>query len=204
MEPTKKFEITSASRRDMGLLRAWADDEGWNPGDGDGTAFSVADPAGFLVGRLDGQPVACISAVRYGAGFGFIGFYIARPEVRGQGFGIQLWRAAMTRLEGRLIGLDGVVEQQDNYRRSGFRPAWNNHRFEGAVPAEAPPLADGLAIVDAATLPFDRLAAYDRRFFPEPRDAFLAAWSGLPGRTAVAAVRDGRIEGLGVIRPAAG
>ncbi|MGW1765420.1 GNAT family N-acetyltransferase [Streptomyces sp. NPDC002073] len=204
MEPTKKFEITSASRRDMGLLRAWADDEGWNPGDGDGTAFSVADPAGFLVGRLDGKPVACISAVRYGAGFGFIGFYIARPEVRGQGFGIQLWRAAMTRLEGRLIGLDGVVEQQDNYRRSGFRPAWNNHRFEGAVPAEAPPLADGLAIVDAATLPFDRLAAYDRRFFPEPRDAFLAAWSGLPGRTAVAAVRDGRIEGLGVIRPAAG
>ncbi|MFD9161450.1 GNAT family N-acetyltransferase, partial [Streptomyces sp. NPDC059558] len=51
------------------------------------------------------------------------------------------------------------------------------------------------------TLPFGLLAAYDRRFFPAARDAFLSAWTALPGRTALAAVRNGRIEGLGVIRP---
>ncbi|MCB5165753.1 GNAT family N-acetyltransferase [Streptomyces bambusae] len=204
MERNEKFEITPASRDDMALLRAWADDEGWNPGDTDVTAFAVADPAGFLVGRLDGKPVACISAVRYGTGFGFIGFYIARPEVRGQGYGIRMWNAGMARLEGRLVGLDGVLDQQDNYRRSGFRSAWNNIRYEGRVPDTAPPLPDGVELADAGTLPFDRLAAYDRRFFPEPRDGFLSAWTGLPGRTALAAVRDGRIEGLGVIRPCSG
>lgn len=199
------FEITGASAADMELIRDWADEEGWNPGDSDRFAFAVADPEGFLVGRLDGEPVACVSAVRYGAGFGFIGFYIARPAVRGQGYGIRLWNAAMERLEGRLVGLDGVVAQQDNYRRSGFRPAWNNIRYEG-VPRDGgePPVPDagpGAVIVNAATLPFRALAAYDRRFFPEPRDAFLSAWTGLPGRTALAAVRGGRIEGLGVIRP---
>ncbi|MEU4727550.1 GNAT family N-acetyltransferase [Streptomyces sp. NPDC023588] len=192
------FEITGASAADMGLIRSWAEEEGWNPGDSDRFAFVVADPEGFLVGRRGGEPVACISAVRYGDGFGFIGFYIARPDVRGQGYGMQLWRAAMQRLDGRLVGLDGVVAQQNNYRKSGFRPAWNNIRYEGAPQGEG----DGEAeIVDAAFLPFGVLAAYDRQFFPESRDAFLAAWTGLPGRTALAAVRDGRVEGLGVVRP---
>ncbi|MEV7582449.1 GNAT family N-acetyltransferase [Streptomyces erythrochromogenes] len=197
------FEITGASAADMEMIRGWADEEGWNPGDSDRFAFAVADPEGFLVGRLDGEPVACISAVRYGAGFGFIGFYIARPAFRGRGYGIRLWRAGMERLDGRLVGLDGVVDQQDNYRKSGFRSAWNNVRLEG-VPQAGGDAADGdggVEIVDAATLPFGLLAAYDRRFFPAPRDAFLSAWTGLPGRTALAAVRDGRIEGLGVIRP---
>ncbi|MFF4444010.1 GNAT family N-acetyltransferase [Streptomyces sp. NPDC001502] len=192
------FEIAGASAADMELIRDWADEEGWNPGDSDRFAFAVADPEGFLIGRLDGEPVACISAVRYGGGFGFIGFYIARPAVRGQGYGIRLWHAGMERLDGRLVGLDGVVDQQGNYRKSGFRWAWNNFRYEGTPQGDD----DGaVEIVDAGTLPFGRLAAYDRRFFPAPRDAFLSAWTGLPGRTALAAVRDGRIEGLGVIRP---
>ncbi|WP_332760114.1 GNAT family N-acetyltransferase [Streptomyces sp. MT206] len=200
------FEITGASAADMEMIRAWADEEGWNPGDTDRFAFAVADPEGFLVGRLDGEPAACISAVRYGAGFGFIGFYIARPAFRGRGYGIRLWQAGMERLDGRLVGLDGVVDQQDNYRKSGFRSAWNNVRHEGvpqgaALDAAGTDGADGVEIVDATTLPFRQLAAYDRRFFPASRDAFLSAWTGFPGRTALAAIRGGRIEGLGVIRP---
>ncbi|MFJ7261199.1 GNAT family N-acetyltransferase [Streptomyces globosus] len=203
------FEITGASGADMELIRTWADAEGWNPGDTDRFAFAVADPAGFLVGRLDGEPVACISAVRYGTGFGFIGFYIVRPEFRGRGHGLQVWQAGMKRLDGRLVGLDGVVEQQDNYRRSGFLPAWNNVRHEGRPrPDRGGPAGSGAAagfeLVDAASLPFEQLADYDRRFFPEARDGFLAAWTGLPGRTALAAVRGGRVAGLGVVRPCSG
>ncbi|MER7465902.1 GNAT family N-acetyltransferase [Streptomyces sp. NPDC097981] len=203
------FEITGASAADMELIRTWADEEGWNPGESDRFAFAVADPASFLVGRIDAEPVACISAVRYGPAFGFIGFYIARPAVRGQGYGIRLWHAGMERLEGRLVGLDGVVDQQDNYRKSGFRSAWNNIRYEGVPRVNgagggAGAGGAGFEVVDAASLPFELLAAYDRRFFPASRDAFLSAWTGLPGRTALAAVRDGRIEGLGVIRPCSG
>ncbi|MFI6144069.1 GNAT family N-acetyltransferase [Streptomyces sp. NPDC051109] len=203
------FEISGASAADMELIRRWADEEGWNPGDSDRFAFAVADPAGFLVGRIAGEPVACISAVRYGSAFGFIGFYIARPAFRGQGYGIRLWQAGMERLDGRLIGLDGVVDQQDNYRKSGFRSAWNNVRYEGVPQSNGSGGGGGVGgagveVVDAASLPFGELAAYDRRFFPESRDAFLSAWTGLPGRTALAAVRDGRIEGLGVIRPCSG
>ena len=84
--------------------------------------------------------------VKYGQGFGFLGFYIARPEIRGKGYGIRVWRAGMARLQGRNVGLDGVVAQQDNYRKSGFRLAWNNIRHEGAPPASTPPA--GVALVD--------------------------------------------------------
>ena len=194
------FEIATASADDVRLIMSWAKDEGWNPANTDWIAFHAMDPGAFLMGRLAGEPVACISVVRYGTSFGFLGCYIARPQVRGKGYGIQLWRAGMARVADRNVGLDGVVAQQDNYRKSGFGLAWNNVRHEGAAPSAKPPA--GVALVDARSLPFDRLAAYDRRFFPEARDSFLAPWITAPERAAMAAVKDGDIVGFGVIRAA--
>ena len=46
------------------------------------------------------------------------------------------------------------------------------------------------------------MIAYDRRFFPEARDSFLAPWITAPERAALAAVKDGEIVGFGVIRAA--
>ncbi len=192
------FEISVGSALDVMRMAEWANDEGWNPGNTDAQAFFAVDPGGFLIGRLGGKPVACISVVKYGAGFGFLGFYIARPEIRGKGYGIQVWNAGMKRLAGRNVGLDGVVAQQHNYRKSGFRTAWNNARHEGAPVAAAPPA--GVALLDAREVPFDRLVAYDRRFFPEARDSFLAPWIALPERASLVAIRGGDIVGLGVIR----
>lgn len=195
------FEIGTASAAEVTMMAEWAVAEGWNPGVTDAQAFAVADPRGFLIGRLDGEPVTSISVIRYGEGFGFLGMYIARPDIRGRGFGLQTWQAGMERMAGRVVALDGVVAQQDNYRRSGFHPAWTNIRYEGAPrPAPAPA---GVRIVDARGIPFDRLAAYDRRFFGAPRDAFLAAWVSLPARSARVALRGEDIVGFAVLRDAA-
>ncbi len=192
------FEISVGSADDVARMADWAGDEGWNPGNTDIQAFFAMDPGAFLIGRLDGEPVACISVVKYGAGFGFLGFYIARPKIRGKGYGIKVWDAGMKRLAGRNVGLDGVVAQQHNYKKSGFRTAWNNVRYEGAAaPAKLPA---GVTLADARGVAFDRLAAYDRRFFPEARDSFLAPWIALPERASLVAVRGGDIVGFGVIR----
>ena len=196
-----KFEISVGSADDVQRMAGWANDEGWNPGRTDAHAFFATDPAAFLIGRLDGEPQACISVVKYGAGFGFLGFYIARPPVRGKGYGIQVWQAGMARLQGRNVGLDGVVAQQGNYRKSGFRLAWNNIRHEGAPPSPKPPA--GVTFADARGIGFDRLAAYDRRFFPEARDSFLASWISLPERASLVALRDGEISGFAVMRACA-
>jgi hypothetical protein len=193
------FRVSTASVADLRRISEWAAEEGWNPGDDDAAAFFPADPHGFLIGRLDDEPITSISAIRYGDDFGFIGLYIARPEMRGLGYGLRTWKAGMKLLAGRTIGLDGVSAQQDNYRTSGFRPAWANVRYQG-VPGAGP--VAGVTVTDAKEAGFDVLAGYDRRFFPAARDAFLASWIARPEHRALIAVRDGDLVGLGVLRPA--
>lgn len=195
---TDEYRIRVMSRADLDLAVDWARAEGWNPGLHDAGAFHAVDPAGFLVGLLDGRPVASLSVVRYPDDFGFLGFYIVQPETRGRGYGWRLWQEGLRHLAGCTVGLDGVVAQQENYRKSGFALSHRNIRFGGSVPDST---AGETGLVDARTVPFDRLAALDAELFPAPRPGFLATWIALPGATALAAVRDGAVTGFGVIRP---
>ena len=91
-------------RAELDLAVDWAADEGWNPGLHDAGAFWTTDSNGFFAGMLDNRMIGCISAVRYGDSYGFIGFYIVSPEYRGQGRGLQLWNRAVDFLAGRTIG----------------------------------------------------------------------------------------------------
>lgn len=195
-----EFEISRMSLADLATAVDWAATEGWNPGLADAAAFHAADPAGFFMGRLDGAPVCCVSTVRYGTGFGFLGMYIAVPAARGQGHGIAVWRAGMAHVAGRNVALDGVPAQVANYRKSGFREAWRHLRFEGVLPA-LPGAARGLELRDARAVAFDRIAAFDRRHFAESREGFLSLWFGLPDHVGVAALRDGDMVGLAAMRP---
>lgn len=184
--------------RDVALAIDWAASEGWNPGLNDAACFHAADAGGFLMGVVDDQPVATISVVRYGEADSFLGLYIVHPEHRGRGLGLQLWKAGLARLAGRTVGLDGVVAQQDNYRRSGFGLAWRNARYEGLAGTTAP--ADP-GVVPLATLPFAQLAAYDLPLFGARRPEFLRAWISQAGCTALGVMEGGALKGYGVLRP---
>jgi hypothetical protein len=191
------FRISRMTRPLVDFTLELAAQEGWNPGLHDADCFYRADPQGFFVGMLGDRPIGCISAVAYAEGFGFIGLYIVRPEYRGQGYGLPLWHTAMDYLAGRNIGLDGVVEQQPNYLRSGFRSAYRNIRCEGvATPADR----QLVGLVDVVALPFDDLCRYDRRLFPSERREFLRCWVHQPETHALAWVRTGILAGYGVIR----
>ncbi|WP_197686040.1 GNAT family N-acetyltransferase [Actinoplanes derwentensis] len=189
-----------ASADEVRLIAGWVAAEGWYPGDGDETILHVADPGGFLVGRLDGQPITSISAVRQGSERGFLGLHLTIPEFRGQGYGQRIWQAGMSRLTGRVVGLDGTVAQQENFRKSGFRDAWLTVRYQGELSGAQ--RTAGLEIADARSVGFDELARYDRRFFPAERDAFLSLWITTSGRRAVVARRAGSVVGFAVRRPA--
>jgi GNAT superfamily N-acetyltransferase len=192
------LDIAPATELEVELFADWAAAEGWNPGLCDAGVFHATDPGGFLLGRLDGEPIASISLVRYGADFAFLGFYIVRPEFRGRGFGLRIWQAAIEGARDRAIGLDGVVAQQANYAKSGFLLARRNVRYEGV--AGGPPLGDA-GIVPLDEVPFDDLAAYDEAVFPAPRPAFLRTWLAVPGAAAFGAVAGSRLAGYGVVRP---
>lgn len=196
------FVIRTMSRDELDQAVEWAAAEGWNPGLSDAEAFYAADPDGFLIGLADGEPVAVISAVRYGATFGFVGFFIVQPDKRGHSYGPALGRAALARLLGRCVGLDGVLAKQDNYRHLGFRYAHRNIRFQGKAGGMAMTQPPRLTLTPLATVPFAQLAEYDRAFFPADRTVFLSRWIAMPHCAALGLTDpSGRLVGYGVLRP---
>ena len=178
----------------------WAAAEDWNPGLNDRAAFFAADPNGFHGLFVGDELTVTISVVQYDARFGFLGFYICRPDRRGEGFGLQLFEHALTNARPTTIGLDGVVAQEHNYGRSGFVTAHRNVRFGG----RPQPLPDDDAHITRVTGDhIDRLTAYERAasVFPAPRPQFLEPWITATGTFAAAIEGDATMKGYGVIRP---
>ena len=156
----------------------WAAAEGWNPGLADEACFATVDPQGFLIGEIDGAPAATVSCVNYGASFAFLGFYIVREDLRGRGFGLRIWNAAIAHAGARVIGLDGVVAQQQNYRKSGFELAYANVRYGGTV---APPEAPRAGVIALTEIPLADVEATTRRCFRLRVQRSCAPGSARPG-----------------------
>jgi GNAT superfamily N-acetyltransferase len=197
-QSTDGLRIRTMRPDEISIAVNWAAAEGWNPGLLDDACFAVADPEGFFIGEIDGVPAATVSCVNYGADFAFLGFYIVREDLRGRGHGLRIWNAAMAHAGPRVIGLDGVVAQQKNYRKSGFELAYANIRYGGTAAALD---ANQAGVIALNEIPLATVVAYDATVFPAARPAFLRAWINSPGHVGRALVRGGDLAGWGVIRP---
>lgn len=219
------LEIAPTDRAGLSRLVAMANEEGWLPGAGDDDAFWAQDPEGFVEARLAGRPIGGGSIVSYDGRYGFMGFFLVEAARRGHGIGRALWYARRDRLRARLapgaaIGMAAVSAMRAFYERGGFHADHLEVRFAWEAQATPPtPPAPDAAIVDARSLPFEALAAFDAAHFPAPRPRFLQAWIAPTGREAIAYVgNDGigdgrvqngriqnrRIEGFAVARAARG
>ncbi|PBB28180.1 MULTISPECIES: GNAT family N-acetyltransferase [unclassified Mesorhizobium] len=192
-----KRTVRTLSLGELTDLIDWAAAEGWNPGLEDAAMFQAADPEGFIGAFVRDEMVAAISAVAYGQDFGFIGLYICRPDMRGNGHGKAVWTAGMDRLAGRTIGLDGVEEQQANYRSKGFEPVYETIRYSGR-PAALPVRAERPSMASAHPTP--DIIAYDALCFPAPRRSFLQRWLQPPHHHAVTAITSRGTAGYAVAR----
>lgn len=191
--------VRAASLEEWHHVVGWAADEGWNPGHGDVDHFHPTDPAGFFLGRSDGEPVSAVSIVNYSDTYAFLGYYLVHPEHRGTGLGLATWRAAWPHAGSRTVGLDAVPAQESTYVRSGFTAAHRTLHFTGR-PERAAEVPRDVVPVTAELLP--AVAAFDRQCFPADRRTFLDGWLTGRGRTAYAYLRDGTVAGYGMMRPA--
>jgi len=205
---TEKLEIRNMTRYEVDELVDWAAGEGWNPGLHDADIFWATDPGAFVAADLDGEMIGGGAITSYSGKFGFMGFFIVRPEFRGQGFGNRIWHARRDRLIERLrsdatIGMDGVFGMQDYYARGGFVFSHRDLRFcleisESGLPLSDP--GDRAVIRPLAEIPFDEVFAYDCSCFPAPRRLFLKGWIDQPDTLALGCRKDGRLSGFGVAR----
>lgn len=162
----------NATEGDLRLVLSWAAAEGWNPGQDDAAAFFASDPGGFFLAEAEAAPVAAISVVNHTDSFAFLGLYLCLPECRGKGIGYGLWQHALAHAGGRVVGLDGVPDQQQNYRKSGFTSAGETYRFEGRIPAQAD---RDLRVASGDDL--DLIRGRESRANGYAKPAFLTAWA---------------------------
>lgn len=196
-----QHSIRSVSLSEVQTLLSWAADEGWNPGVDDAALFHAVDPDGFLMLFEGSTPVAGISVVRTGPQQGFLGLYICHPDYRGKGNGFALWTEGMRRLQSCTVGLDGVVEQQDNYRRSGFEYAYRNVRFSGTSDvSELISSSQGLCRSFRSS-DLVHVTDMDQHVHGHRRSHLLSCWTqDSPTRTSLVAESGGSLRGFGAIR----
>jgi|WetSurMetagenome_2_1015567.scaffolds.fasta_scaffold00304_18 hypothetical protein len=193
----KNIEIRNMTKAELDIAVGWAAAEGWNPGLHDAEHFYKTDPNGFFIALIDGKAVGSISAVRYDETFGFIGFYIVLPELRGRRIGIDLSDRATERLGSRVVGIDGVEKKIKNYEFRGYHFAYNNIRYEWTarkLPAPA------YTAAPLSSVPFGEIADYDLRFFPVKRETFLSSWINQEEGASLGIVEGRKLRGYGVIR----
>lgn len=193
----KDFRIKKMSLNELRLAIDWAAEEGWNPGLYDAEAYYAADPDGYLMGFLDGEPIASISVVKYNSDFGFLGFYIVKPKYRGKGFGWKIWQAGMEYLKDCNAALDGVVDQQENYKKSGFKLAYRNIRFAGK-PIDS--RSEHHSVIPLKDIGFEKIAEFEKDFFPVDRNEFLKKWIDLPESFSYGIVEEGKLKAYTVLR----
>ena len=193
----KIFRIRTMKQDEVNLAIEWAAKEGWNPGIHDADCYYSADSNGFFIGILGDEPIATISAVKYGKSFGFIGFYIVKPEYRGKGYGMKIWNKGLKYLHGRNVGLDGVIAQQENYKKSGFKFAYRNIRYQGNGGGKFP---KNSSVIKLSEINFETVNFYDQKLFPENRTDFLKSWINQSDSKALGILKDNKLAGFGVIR----
>lgn len=192
--------FTTLNRADFDVLMDWCDFEGWNPGRHDREAFWIQDPRGYRGFHWNGALIAGGSVVRYGTEFGFMGFFLVRPELRGLGIGRHLWTQRRDTLLSGLdaeaaIGMDGVVDMQPFYAKGGFEKAYANvrHQCVGTPSERHPSIEEGPG-------PMDALNRYDKTCFLYDRPLFLAAWVDQPGGQVFRFEEQGALRGWAAIR----
>lgn len=181
----------------------WAAQEGWNPGPRDAEVFFATDPEGFY-GYFDhDEMIAGGSIVSYQKAFGFMGFFIVKPEYRSSGIGHKLWYQRRDTLLSRLnpgaaIGMDGVVAMQPFYKKGGFEIAFRDERHEKTGTAFV--IEDHITPITDED--FEAIMVYDLQCFGFERSRFMKSWLKLPESKTFKFIENGRHKGFAVMRKA--
>ena len=172
----RKLDLTG-----LKILVEWAKNEGWNPGPHDADVYWATDSDGFYGYYLNSTLIAGGAIVSYNNEFGFMGLFIVKPEFRTKGIGRKLWHQRLNLLVNRInnnasIGMDGVVDMQDFYKKGGFEIVFKGKRYEKTgMEFNLDPHIFTIKEDD-----FDKVLNYDKQCFGFSRPQFLNPWISLP------------------------
>ena len=97
--------LGGARRLAFGGVSTHLDDGDLVAGLDDAAPFHAQDPSGFLMGWLGSVRIGCISVVKYGADFAFLGLFIVLPAFRGKGYGKAIWVGVLNTVKVAVAGI---------------------------------------------------------------------------------------------------
>ncbi|KAG0326342.1 hypothetical protein BGZ99_009694 [Dissophora globulifera] len=189
------------SQNALDTFFSWPLQEQWNPstkGNETREVFLKADPNGFICGKIINpetrreEIISIVSAITYGNDQAWVGFYIVNPRFRGHGYGLESFRKALEHAghDRASVGLDGVMAQVENYKKSGFTAvAWQNGRRHGSIrdliENQERDLADriardevpGLVLLTDPKVDKKELAVIEQRYAGLKRPQFVQDWA---------------------------
>ncbi|NOR57224.1 MAG: GNAT family N-acetyltransferase, partial [Sulfurimonas sp.] len=198
-----ELEFQKLGFKELKTLVKWAETEGWNPGPHDADVYWATDPDGFYGFFYKGSLIAGGSIVSYNNEFGFMGFFIVKPEYRSFGIGRKLWYQRRDALQARLnkdasIGMDGVVDMQPFYQKGGFEIAFRDIRYEKI--GESFNIDKNISPINKENT--TSILEYDKQCFGFSRPQFIIPWLELPDNKTFKYVEDGKIKGFAIVRKA--
>ncbi|KAF2116101.1 acyl-CoA N-acyltransferase [Lophiotrema nucula] len=147
---------------------------GWNRDLDDGkTHYHVARNGNdwlLLTNKDTEKPEGCVVAFTYPNGTGWVGFFCVNAPLRQQGLGRTLWTALEASFHASgtsVIGLDGVEQQVNTYKRRGFKDCAKIHLMvrpslqEKALSSKVVALGEQDTVVDIRSVDFEALAKLD-------------------------------------------
>ena len=181
----------------------WANEEGWNPGINDAEIFWKTDPDGYYGYYHNNELIAGGSIVSYDKLFGFMGFFIVKPEYRSHGIGRKLWYQRRDTLISRLnkdatIGMDGVIAMQPFYKKGGFEIEFRDERHEKI--GRKFEVTNNISPIEKKD--FESVLDYDKQCFGFPRQKFLIPWLKQSSVKTFKYIDSYKLRGFAVIRKA--
>ena len=205
--------IRHPTNDELGIYSQLAEAENWGPCQELTAAvlLQVAAREELYLAEVGGEVVSIIGCIRHGESHGWVGLYICKPEFRGKGYGLALWRASVDAADfkDRTLGLTAVLEQVPNYERSGFKVAYKDFRYTAPAASllihqqqqSSAPSPHLCRSVSQADIP--AALAYSATCIAADHSAFLSRWLSLPRmKAAMCVLPSGEVCGLGAIRPA--
>jgi len=195
--------------KDIDFVTEISRKEGFAPGVGDLGIYKNTDKQGLWVGWLNGNPVGCIAGVRYNQYYGFLGLFIVIEEYRGRGFGLQLWKKALSHLSDLpCVGLEAAPERIADYSKWGFTISskttrwqwWGDGKLHNEY-SKNDELAN-FSFVEGSSIPQHSVERFDGKRETTPRPHFLSDWLNHPAGKVIAVIdKENRCHGFGRIRP---
>ena len=203
------FTIKCLSSHDIDFVTEISRKEGFVPGVGDLGIYQNTDKQGLWVGWLNDNPIGCIAGVRYNESYGFLGLFLVINEHRGKGFGLKLWKKALTHLSDLpCVGLEAAPERINDYEKWGFKISSKTTRWEWLGNGEfinGNFLGDEFShfsFIEGASIPSNAVERFDEKRENTPRPHFLSDWLNHPAGKVIAVIdNQGQCHGFGRIRP---